>query len=149
MRWPCALGRGGITSRKREGDGATPRGSFQLLYGYRRSDKFRRLPSAVRLMDISPELGWCDAPGDANYNRMVRHPYRASAERLWRADGLYDCLIVLDYNLRPRIRSRGSAIFVHVASDGFLPTEGCVSLRKSDLRKLLACVPRDARLVVP
>lgn len=148
VRWPCALGRAGMTSRKREGDGATPRGSFRLLYGYRRRDKFTLLASSVRLMDITPDLGWCDAPPDRNYNRPVHHPYPASAERLWRDDGLYDCLVVLDYNTRPRARARGSAIFLHVAGQDFAPTEGCVALRKCDFRQLLSRVRRGTHLVI-
>lgn len=146
--WPCALGRGGIASRKREGDGATPRGRHRLAGVYYRPDKFRRLPSSAGLMTIRPDLGWCDTPGDANYNRRVRHPYRAGAERLWRGDDLYDALVVLDYNMRPRVSGRGSAIFLHVARPGLVPTEGCVALAKKDLRILLARVPRGACLII-
>ena len=79
---------------------------------------------------MRPDEGWCDAPADRNYNRSVKHPYRASAERLWRADGLYDVLVVLDYNERPRVRGRGSAIFVHVARPDYAPTEGCIALAR-------------------
>ncbi|MGE0056081.1 MAG: L,D-transpeptidase [Hyphomicrobium sp.] len=148
LRWPCALGRGGLSSRKREGDGSTPRGRFRLLYGLRRFDKFALLGTSVRLMRITPDLGWCDAPSDHNYNRIVCHPYRASAERLWRDDDLYDCVIVLDYNVKPRVRDRGSAIFLHIAREDFSPTEGCVALRKRDLRSLLARVRSTTQLVI-
>lgn len=148
LRWPCALGRGGISARKREGDGATPLGSFRLLQGYRRRDKFPLMGHAAHLIDLQPDTGWCDAPADANYNRKVRHPYAASAEQLWRSDDLYDCLVVLDYNIRPRMRQRGSAIFLHVARADLAPTEGCVALRKRDLRQLLRYVRPGTRLVV-
>lgn len=147
FRWPCALGRGGIKSRKREGDGATPRGKFALLGGRYRLDRFQRLAAPLPLLPIKPLDGWCDAPGDRNYNRPVRHPYLASAEQLWREDGLYDVLVVLDYNIRPRGRGRGSAIFLHVAREGFEPTEGCVALRKRDLRLLLQRLKRGHVLV--
>jgi len=83
------------------------------------------------------EDGWCDAPHDRNYNRLVRHPYPASAERLWRADGLYDVLVVLDYNASPRVRGKGSAIFMHVARSGYAPTEGCIALTRGHLVRLL------------
>jgi L,D-peptidoglycan transpeptidase YkuD (ErfK/YbiS/YcfS/YnhG family) len=82
---------------------------------------------------MRPEDGWCDAPGDRNYNRPVRHPYPASAERLWREDELYDVVVVLGHNQRPRIRAGGSAIFMHVARPGYLPTEGCIALARRHL----------------
>lgn len=82
--------------------------------------------------------GWCDAPADRNYNRPVRLPYAASTERMWRSDHLYDLVIILDYNIWPRQRGRGSAIFLHIAREGFQPTEGCIALRSQDLEKLLS-----------
>lgn len=149
FRWACALGRSGIRARKREGDGATPRGRYRLLYGYIRPGWFPRVKASLRLKPLKPGLGWCDAPADGNYNREVRYPYKASAETLWRDDRLYDCVIVLDYNIRPRARGKGSAIFMHVARAGLLPTEGCIAMRKSHLRMLLAHLPRSASIVVP
>ncbi|MEQ1717383.1 MAG: L,D-transpeptidase family protein [Hyphomicrobium sp.] len=148
LGWPCALGRGGIRGLKREGDGATPRGSHRVAGVYYRPDKFRRLPSSLPLIAMRPDLGWCDTPGDANYNREVRHPYPAGAERLWRSDDLYDAVVVLNYNVRPRIKGRGSAIFLHIARPGFAPTEGCVALRKRDLRILLSRVRRGTSLII-
>ncbi len=81
--------------------------------------------------------GWCDDPRDRNYNRYVRHPYPASAERMWREDNLYDVVVVLSHNDRPRVRGRGSAVFMHVARTGMTPTEGCVALRLPHLLRLL------------
>lgn len=98
---------------------------------------------------LKPDDGWCDAVADRNYNRKVRHPYPASAEQMWRGDALYDLVVVLDYNERPRVRGKGSAIFMHVARPGFLPTEGCIALRAGDLRKLLGILRQPAILVVP
>jgi L,D-peptidoglycan transpeptidase YkuD (ErfK/YbiS/YcfS/YnhG family) len=90
--------------------------------------------------------GWCDASADRNYNRPVRHPYPASAERLWRADGLYDIVVVLDCNDRPRVRGRGSAIFMHVAKPGYAPTEGCIALAQAHLLRLLVRLRRRSRI---
>lgn len=148
FRWPCAIGRGGIRSIKHEGDGATPRGRFGVLFAYYRPDRVRRLGSALDLVRIEKDSGWCDAPGDANYNRPVRRPYPASTETLWRDDHLYDLIVVLDCNLHPRIMGRGSAIFLHVAREGLAPTEGCVAVRIGDLKRLLSRLPRHAALVV-
>ena len=129
---------------KREGDGATPRGRFVIRHAYYRPDTAGRIGSALRLVPLHPAMGWCDAPGDRNYNRPVRLPYPASAERLWRDDGLYDVVIVLGHNDRPRVRGHGSAIFMHVARPGFLPTEGCIALKREHLRVLLGCLRRPA-----
>lgn len=148
FRWPCALGRSGIRASKREGDGASPRGSFSILIGYYRADKFSRLPTGIDLRRIVRYAGWCDAPGDCNYNRPVGLPYRASAERMWRDDDLYDAVLVLDYNITPRVRGAGSAIFMHIAGPGYTPTEGCVSISKRDMRMLLSKLRRGTRLVI-
>jgi len=123
---------------KREGDGATPIGTFELRKAYFRADRLRAPRTGIKLEATAPADGWCDAICDRNYNRPVRHPYPASAEAMWRADGLYDLVVVIGYNDRPRIKGRGSAIFIHVAREGFQPTEGCIALRQKDLRKLLA-----------
>lgn len=145
---PCALGRGGLAARKREGDGATPIGRLALRCALYRADRGARPRTGLPLRAIRPADGWCDAPADRNYNRFVSHPYAASAERLWREDGLYDALVVLDYNMRPRRRGAGSAIFLHVARDGYAPTEGCVALAARDLGRLLAHCRAGAALVV-
>lgn len=144
IRLPCALGRGGTRVLKREGDGATPWGRFGLKTVYFNSLAVRRPVTALAVQPIGVDDGWCDASSDRNYNRPVRHPYPASAERLWRGDGLYDLVVVLDYNIRPRARHRGSAIFMHVARPGFEPTEGCIALRRRDLLKVLKMVRRGA-----
>ena len=146
LRWPCAIGRGGIRANKKEGDGATPRGVFVLRRIFYRADKGPRPGVRIPLQRTVQATGWCDAVGDRNYNREVRHPYPASAERLWRDDDLYDFIVVLSHNERPRVQGRGSAVFLHVARPGYLPTEGCVGLRKSDLKKLLSHAGRGTKL---
>lgn len=133
---PCALGRGGISARKREGDGATPLAAMRLLWGYVRRGRMRPV-SRLSLAPIGADLGWCDAPADRNYNRPVRLPYAASHEDIRRPDRLYDAVIVLDWNIRPRRRGCGSAIFLHVARPGFRPTEGCVAVAPRDMAWLL------------
>jgi L,D-peptidoglycan transpeptidase YkuD (ErfK/YbiS/YcfS/YnhG family) len=142
---PCALGRSGISARKREGDGATPLAAMAVLAGYFRPDGGMPRHGGLGLTAIRRDDGWCDAPADANYNRPVRLPYRPSHEKMWRADRLYDAVVVLDWNIRPRARHRGSAIFLHVAREGFRPTEGCVALAPAAMRWLL---PRLSRRTV-
>jgi L,D-peptidoglycan transpeptidase YkuD (ErfK/YbiS/YcfS/YnhG family) len=116
--------------------------------GYYRADKFSRLPSGIDLRRIVRYAGWCDAPCDRNYNRPVGLPYRASAERMWRDDDLYDAVLVLDYNITPRVRGAGSAIFLHIARPGYAPTEGCVAISKRDMRMLLSNLRSGTRLII-
>lgn len=143
----CALGRGGISAAKREGDGATPLGPMRMLRGYLRGRRFSRA-SPLALARITPSLGWCEVPADRNYNRPVRLPYPAAHETMLRADGLYDACIVLDWNIRPRRRGGGSAIFLHLARPGFQPTEGCVAVSRAVMARLLPRLSARTVLVV-
>jgi L,D-peptidoglycan transpeptidase YkuD (ErfK/YbiS/YcfS/YnhG family) len=138
----CILGRSGSAYLKREGDGATPRGTWHLRKIFARGEVRNFLGSLPRHR-ITRTTGWCDAPLDRNYNRQVRLPYPASHESLWRDDHLYDVFAVLSHNERPRRRFGGSAIFLHLADPGGRPTAGCVALSRKDLLKLLPlCGPR-------
>ena len=149
LRWldrvtRCALGRNGVRKDKREEDGATPAGRFPLREVYFRADRVAAPSTGLPASPISLDLGWCDDPADAAYNKPVRLPYAARHERLWRDDALYDLLAVIGYNDDPVEPGRGSAIFLHVARPDFAPTEGCVAMRLADLSELLrACRPGD------
>lgn len=141
---PVALGRAGIKANKREGDGATPRGRFRLLRLWWRADHLRRPATLLPVRPIRWNDGWCEDPDDRRYNRPVTLPPASNADRLWRDDRLYDLVIELDHNTRPRIRNRGSAVFIHVARPGLAPTAGCVAMPAIRLRDLLARVHRRA-----
>ncbi|MFC5586549.1 L,D-transpeptidase [Nitratireductor kimnyeongensis] len=146
--FPCALGRTGTTMLKHEGDGATPVGELQLLYGYFRGDRSPSGPPKCRfsLRQIKAGDGWCDASGDRNYNRPVKLPYRASHERMTREDRLYDICMVSDWNMRPAIRNRGSAIFFHIAKPGFPPTEGCIAVSPRAMARILLLIGPSTRI---
>jgi L,D-peptidoglycan transpeptidase YkuD (ErfK/YbiS/YcfS/YnhG family) len=133
----CAIGRSGVSADKREGDGATPIGTFPM-----RGALHRGLAPATRLAvaPIKPRDGWCDDPDHPDYNTMVTLPHTARCESLWREDRLYDLIVVLGYNDAPVVAGKGSAIFLHIARDGYAPTEGCVALARDDL----LCVLREA-----
>ena len=135
--YPCALGKGGVSARKREGDGATPTGVFTLRRVFYRADKIARPQTALPIAAIGAGDGWCDYPEDPLYNRQVKLPYKARAERLWHGDDLYDVVVVLGYNDEPVVTGRGSAIFLHVASADMGATEGCVALKLPDLVEIL------------
>jgi L,D-peptidoglycan transpeptidase YkuD (ErfK/YbiS/YcfS/YnhG family) len=145
-RVKCAVGRSGIKAVKREGDGATPLGRWPFREVLYRADRMNRPAALLRVRAIRPADGWCDACDDRNYNKQVRLPYPASAERLMRQDHLYDLILPLGYNDGPRGRYRGSAIFVHVARRTFGPTAGCIALRKADLERIIPKISLGAAL---
>ncbi len=146
--YACAIGRSGIVAEKREGDGATPAGAFPLRRALYRADRLARPGTLLGIATMREDDGWCDEPNDPHYNQHVRLPYPASHERLWRADHLYDAIVVLGCNDAPPVPGRGSAIFLHVARADYGPTEGCVALALPDLLALLAAVGPEDRLVV-
>jgi len=148
MTVACALGTGGRRARKREGDGATPIGRWRLSEVFYRADRLPRPRTGLPVRALKPCDGWCDAVGDRNYNRWVHHPYRASAEKLWRSDRLYDLIVTLDHNARPRIQGLGSAIFMHVAGPGYPATAGCIAVERPQLLRLLATARRGDALIV-
>ena len=130
-----ALGRGGIRANKREGDGATPRGRFRLVRLWWRPDRGARPRTLLPTRRITRHDGWCEDPADRRYNQPIKAP---SGDRLWRDDALYDLVIEISHNTRPRIARHGSAVFIHVARPGFTPTAGCVALSKRRLHLLLS-----------
>ncbi|WP_422041185.1 L,D-transpeptidase family protein [Roseibium sp.] len=134
---PCALGRSGVIARKKEGDGATPLGCFELLHVFYRPDRGRPPKTVLPVEPITSDAGWCDDPGHRLYNRPVTLPFAASHEKMWRDDRLYDVVVVLDCNMYPAVRGRGSAIFFHIARESYTPTEGCVAVSPAHMRLLL------------
>jgi L,D-peptidoglycan transpeptidase YkuD (ErfK/YbiS/YcfS/YnhG family) len=148
LHYPCALGRGGRRAKSREGDGITPKGRWPIRHVFYRPDRVMKPRTALPVSAIRPSLGWCDAPGDANYNRPIALPYPASHERLWREDGLYDLVAVLGFNDAARSQGRGSAIFLHLAHPDYRPTEGCVALAREHMITLLARLQRGDEMLI-
>jgi L,D-peptidoglycan transpeptidase YkuD (ErfK/YbiS/YcfS/YnhG family) len=150
--WPghrvkAAFGKGGLkpAAQKTEGDGASPIGVWPLRRALYRPDKGALPKTALPLSAIQPDDGWCDSPLDPAYNQPVSLPHDASAEQMWRDDGLYDLVVVLGHNDDPVMPGAGSAIFLHLARPDYAPTEGCVAVARADLEALLAeAQPGDA-----
>lgn len=145
---PVAIGRGGIKANKREGDGGTPRGAFRLVRLWWRADRHPRPRTRLAVQRIGPRDGWCEDPSSRLYNRRVDVPDNSKADRLARKDLLYDYIIELDHNTRPRIAGRGSAVFIHIARERYLPTAGCVALAMPALQKLLPRIGPRTTVVI-
>jgi L,D-peptidoglycan transpeptidase YkuD (ErfK/YbiS/YcfS/YnhG family) len=142
LAWPggsarAACGKGGVRADKREGDHASPAGIFPLVNAFYRADRISAPATALPLAALTPQDGWVDDPADPRYNMLVTLPYVASHEELWRADGLYDLIVVIGYNTSPVVPGKGSAIFLHVARPDFSGTEGCIAVAREVLLPLL------------
>jgi L,D-peptidoglycan transpeptidase YkuD (ErfK/YbiS/YcfS/YnhG family) len=145
---PVALGRTGIKADKREGDGGTPVGRFHPIRLWWRADRRRRPKTLLPMRPIGPADAWCEDPRSRRYNQPFRRSANEPVDRLRRDDALYDLIIEIDHNTRPRVAGRGSAVFLHLARPAFGPTAGCVAMRPNDLERLLARLsPRTTILI--
>jgi L,D-peptidoglycan transpeptidase YkuD (ErfK/YbiS/YcfS/YnhG family) len=144
----AALGRSGVAALKREGDGTTPLGRFPIRQVLYRADRVMRSRTQFPIHAIRASDGWCEDPTHRSYNRLVKLSTKSGADRLTRDDHLYDLILVLGHNDRPRVKGRGSAIFVHLARSGYAPTAGCIALSRHDLLMLLAQLRRGAAICV-
>jgi|SRR5262245_48707933 len=142
------LGRAGIRANKFEGDGTTPRGKFRLIRLWWRADRHLRPPTLLPVRRIGPTLAWCEDTTDRRYNRPFHRSPRDGGDRLWREDHLYDFIIEIDHNSRPRVAGRGSAVFVHLARPNRGPTAGCVALAHNDLQRLLTVLGPRTQIAI-
>ena len=145
---PVALGRTGIAANKREGDGATPRGTFHPVRLWWRADRGPPPRTRLPLRRIAGDDAWSEDPADRRYNRPIKRRTGQTGDRLKRNDALYDLILEIDHNARPRIAGRGSAVFIHVARPGFLPTAGCVALDARRLRWLIGRIGPNTRIEI-
>ncbi len=148
LRFPCSLGRSGASHLKREGDGASPKGSFQLRRLFYRADRLAPPRSGLKPLAIRADQGWCETVGDRNYNRLVPIPYATAHETMRRADHLYDIVIETSHNERPRVQGHGSAVFFHLRRPDGGPTAGCIAVSLRDMRIILERVGPRTRLKI-
>lgn len=139
---PVALGRTGIKADKREGDDATPRGRFRPLRIWWRADRTIRPRTTLPVRRITGTDAWCEDPADRRYNRPIHAG--ATGDRLWRDDHLYDLIVEIDHNTRPRIKGHGSAVFLHVARPGLGPTAGCIAMPLAELKRVVARLNKNS-----
>ena len=93
-------------------------------------------------------MGWCDDPKSNFYNQQIKLPSKFSYEKLYRNDRIYDLLAVLNYNLNPVIKNKGSGIFIHIAKKNYKPTAGCIALKKADLIGLLQAIKKNTKIKI-
>ena len=144
----CAVGKRGINRKKKEGDLSTPKGTFQVKKVYYRHDKVKNLKTIFKKIVIRKNMGWCDDPRSNRYNKLIKYPFKYKSEKLFRADNIYDIILVLNFNMSPIKKYKGSAIFIHVAKRKFSPTKGCVALEKKELRKLLKTLKKNSKIKI-
>ena len=148
LKFRCALGKAGIGKKIREGDSITPRGIFKLVKVFYRADKIKNLKTPLKKIRIKKNMGWCDDPKSKFYNKLIILPINFGCEKLYRSDRLYDLVVVLNYNLNPIIKNKGSAIFIHVAKKTFKKTEGCIALNKENLINLLSVIRKNTKIKI-
>jgi L,D-peptidoglycan transpeptidase YkuD (ErfK/YbiS/YcfS/YnhG family) len=153
ITWPsgvarAAIGAGGVRLNKREGDRATPAGTFSLPFGMYRRDRIDLPKTDLPMTPLLEAHAWVDDPSDRNYNQLVELPYPSHTEKLWRTDGIYDLLVVVGYNMNPTQPGAGSAIFLHIARPNFSPTDGCIAVSRGILLKLVTVLGADSMLTV-
>ena len=148
FKFRCALGKSGIKKKRREGDFITPKGNYKLIEIYYRADKIQNLKTNLKKIKIRKNMAWCDDPKSNFYNQLINLPTKFGHEKLYRNDNLYDLIIILNYNMHPIIKNKGSAIFIHVAKRNYAPTQGCIALSKIHLRTLLKNINKNEEIKI-
>ena len=139
----CAVGKRGISIKKKEGDFITPKGTFKIREIFYRKDRVQNLITRIKKTVIRKNMGWCDDPKSSKYNKLIYFPFKYRAEKLYRSENIYDIILVLNFNMNPVKKNKGSAIFIHVAKKNFQPTQGCVALDKSELIKMVKSIKKN------
>ena len=144
----CTVGKRGIGYKKKEGDFITPIGKYKIKYVLYRKDRTKKIQSKLRKITIKKNMGWCNDPKSKQYNKLINLPFNYSYEQLFKKENVYDIILVLNYNMRPIKKGKGSAIFIHVAKKNYRRTQGCVAVKKSDLLKILKEVKINTKVKI-
>ena len=142
----CSIGKRGLTERKTEGDLKTPKGTFNFNLILYRADRIKNFRAKIKKVRIKKNFGWCDDPKSPSYNKLINFPFKNSAEKLYLKKNIYDLIFVINYNMNPIKKNKGSAIFLHIASKNFTPTKGCLAIKKEKLLKILPLITRKTKL---
>ena len=148
FKFLCALGKRGIKQKEKEGDFVTPKGKFKLLKVYYRSDRIKKINTPLKKIEIKKNMGWCNDVSSKYYNKQIKINKKINYEKLYRKDNVYDIIVVLNYNLKPIIKGKGSAIFLHVAKRNYKKTLGCIALKKNELLYLLSKIKKNTQIKI-
>ena len=144
----CAVGKRGISQKKREGDLITPVGRYRIKYVLYRKDRIKKIQTQLRKIIIRKNMGWCDDPRSKNYNKLINLPFNYSYEKLFKKENIYDIILVLDYNMRPVKKNKGSAIFIHITKKNYKKTQGCIAIKKTELLKILKKIDINTKVKI-
>jgi L,D-peptidoglycan transpeptidase YkuD (ErfK/YbiS/YcfS/YnhG family) len=148
LKFRCALGKAGIKKKIMEGDNITPKGIFKIIKIYYRLDKIKEIKTLIKKIKIKKNMGWCDDPKSRSYNQQIKLPTKYSHEKLYRNDNLYDLIAVLNYNIDPIIKNKGSAIFLHIAKNSYQDTKGCIALKKKHLIEIISKIKKNTKIKI-
>ena len=147
-RIKCAIGKRGIGKKKKEGDLITPIGLFKIRFLLYRKDRNKKLTTNLKKFVIKKNMGWCDDPKTKKYNKLITTPINYSYEKLYRRENIYDLILVLNYNMNPIKKNKGSAIFIHIAKNNYSDTAGCIAIKKNQLLKILKDIKSSTRVKI-
>ncbi len=144
----CTVGKRGITSKKKEGDKKTPKGSFKFVSLFYRKDRIKKVKSNLKKYIIKKNMGWCDDPRSKYYNKLIKFPFKFSAEKLYLKKNIYDIVLIINFNFKPVIRNKGSAIFLHISNKKYTPTNGCIAVSLKDMMLLLKIINKKTKISI-
>ena len=144
----CAVGKRGIGIKLKEGDLITPKGIYKITKIFLRKDRIKNFRAKIKTFSIKKNMGWCNDPNSKNYNKLIKCPFNSTFEKLFRKDNIYDVIMVLNYNMKPVIKNKGSAIFLHISKKNYSSTEGCIAISKSHIKKLLMLISSSTKVKI-
>ena len=144
----CALGKRGIGYKRKEGDLITPKGTYKVKYILYRKDRVKKIQTKIKKIAIRKDMGWCDDPKSRDYNKLIKLPYAYSYEKIFRKENNYDIILILNYNMNPVIKNKGSAIFIHIAKKNYKKTDGCIALKKAHLLKIIKRINKNTTIKI-
>ena len=144
----CAIGKKGIGKKQKEGDQITPRGTFRIKNILYRKDKINYFRSVIKKTPIKKNMGWCDDPKSKDYNKLIKYPFNYKSEKLYRSNNIYDIILVLNFNMHPIKKNKGSAIFIHISNNKYSPTQGCIAIKKKEFIKLIKFINKKTKIII-
>ena len=145
-RIKCAIGKRGITHKKLEGDNKTPSGVFKFNSIFYRKDRIKKIKTSLKKNVIKKNTGWCDDSKSKFYNKLIKFPSKFNAEKFWLKENIYDVVLIINYNMNPVVKQKGSAIFLHIAKKNYAPTKGCIAISKRDMNIVISKINTKTKL---